>query len=204
MNAKKVLYVHGMGGSAAEAERYRGLVDGEVVGLDYNEYRPWLAKEIVLEKYREMRDPGFEIEIIANSIGAWFTMLALGEEEVSRAYFISPMVDMEKFITGMMAREGVTEEELRAKGEIPTKFGQPLSWEYLTFVRENPITWNVPTAVLYGSGDFLVPYDTMRAFTEAHAMKLTVMDGGEHWFHTPEQMAFLTRWLKENANISSR
>ena len=198
--SKKILYVHGMGGSAAEAEQYKELFDCEVIGLDYNDYRPWVTKETVLEKYRELKKSGAEIEIIANSIGAWFTMLALGHEDnIHCAYFISPMVNMEKFITDMMAREGVSEDELREKGEIPTKFGQPLSWEYLTYVREHPITWNVPTVVLYGSNDHLVPYDVIRAFTEAHNMKLTVMDGGEHWFHTPEQMAFLTRWMKENA-----
>ena len=199
MIRKKILYVHGMGGSASEAEQYKGLFDGEVIGLDYNDYTPWVMKETVLEKYRELKGSGAEIEIIANSIGAWFTMLALGGEEVRRAYFISPMVNMEKFITDMMAREGVSEEELKEKGEIPTKFGQPLSWKYLTFVREHPITWNTPTVVLYGSQDHLVPYETIQAFTKAHAMKLTVMEGGEHWFHTSEQMAFLTRWIKESA-----
>ncbi len=198
MAAKKILYIHGMGGSAAEAEQYRPLFDGEVIGLDYNDYRPWIMKETLLEKYRELKEPGTEIEVIANSLGAWFTMLALGQEDVRRAYFISPMVDMNRFITDRMALEGVSEEELREKGEIPTKFGQPLSWEYLTFVREHPITWNVPTAVLYGSGDHLVSCETMRAFTEAHPMTLTVMEGGEHWFHTPEQMTFLMRWLKES------
>ena len=200
MSEKKILYVHGMGGSAAEAEQYGSILGREVIGLDYNDYTPWITKETVLEKYRELKGAGAEIEVIANSIGAWFTMLALGQEEVSRASFISPMVDMVKFITDMMAREGVSEEELREKGEIPTKFGQPLSWEYLTFVREHPLTWKVPTAVLYGSQDHLVSYETIRAFTEGHAMKLTVMEGGEHWFHTPEQMAFLTQWLKENMN----
>ena len=199
MIEKKILYVHGMGGSAAEAEQYRNILGREVIGLDYNDYRPWVTKETILEKYHELKESGAEIEIIANSIGAWFTMLALGHEDNIRcAYFISPMVNMEKFITDMMAQEGVSEDELREKGEIPTKFGQPLSWEYLTYVREHPLTWNVPTAVLYGSNDHLVPYEVIRTFTEAHNMKLTVMDGGEHWFHTPEQMAFLTRWLKEN------
>ncbi len=200
MSEKKILYVHGMGGSAAEAEQYENILGCGVIGLDYNDYRPWVTKDIIHEKYRELKEPGAEIEVIANSIGAWFTMLALGHEDVGAAYFISPMVDMEKFITGMMAREDVSEEELREKGEIPTKFGQPFSWRYLTFVREHPITWNVPTAVLYGSGDHLVSCETIQAFTRAHAMKLTVMEGGEHWFHTPEQMAFLTRWLKESMN----
>ena len=26
---------------------------------------------------------------------------------------------------------------------------------------------------------------------------LTVMEGGEHWFHTKEQMRFLDRWMQE-------
>ncbi|MBQ9564558.1 MAG: alpha/beta hydrolase [Synergistaceae bacterium] len=198
MSDKRILYVHGRGGSAAEAEQYENILGREVIGLDYNDYRPWITRETVLEKYRELRGTGADVDIIANSIGAWFTMLALGHEDVRRAYFVSPMVDMDKFITDRMGREGVSEEELREKGEIPTKFGQPLSWEYLTFVREHPITWNVPTAVLYGSEDHLVPNEDMRAFADSHAVKLTVMDGGEHWFHTPEQMAFLARWLKDS------
>jgi hypothetical protein len=26
------------------------------------------------------------------------------------------------------------------------------------------------------------------------------MDGGEHWFHTDEQMEFLDRWIKQCQN----
>ena len=199
MSEKKILYVHGMGGSAAEAEQYGSILGREVIGLDYNDYTPWITKETVLEKYRELKGTGAEIEVIANSIGAWFTMLALGHEDnIFCAYFISPMVDMEKFITDMMAQEGVSEDELREKGEIPTKFGQPLSWEYLTYVREHPITWDVLTFALYGSEDHLVPADVIWKFSDSHNVKLSVMEGGEHWFHTPEQMAFLTRWLNDN------
>ena len=28
-------------------------------------------------------------------------------------------------------------------------------------------------------------------------LPLTMMAGGEHWFHTAEQMAFLDRWIRE-------
>ena len=43
-----VLYVHGKGGSAAEAEHYKALFpDDEVVGLDYKTSSPWeTGKEI--------------------------------------------------------------------------------------------------------------------------------------------------------------
>ena len=27
---------------------------------------------------------------------------------------------------------------------------------------------------------------------------VAVMEGGEHWFHTPDQMAFLDRWVTDS------
>ena len=87
-------------------------------------------------------------------------------------------------------------EELKARGTISTSFGEDLSWEYLNFVREHPVKWNVPTNILYGSRDELTSYDTISAFSEKHGAKLTVMENGEHWFHTEEQMRFLDTWIR--------
>ncbi len=137
-----------------------------------------------------------EVDIIANSIGAYFSMLALGDKRINKAYFISPMVDMEKLIYDMMTWANVTLEELEEKGEIPTTFGETLSWEYLSYVRNNPICWNTDTSVLYGDKDNLVSTKTMKEFIDSHNVSLTVMKDGEHWFHTPEQMAFLMEWMK--------
>ena len=85
---------------------------------------------------------------------------------IRRAYFISPIVDMEKLILDMAAWDGITEKELEARGRIRTSFGEELSWEYLRYVRE-------------------------------HRARLTVMETGEHWFHTGEEMRFLDRWITE-------
>ena len=41
----------------------------------------------------------------------------------------------------------------------------------------------------------------MAAFAKRHRAALTVMEGGEHWFHTPEQMAFLDRWIEQAGQI---
>lgn len=35
---------------------------------------------------------------------------------------------------------------------------------------------------------------TIDKFVRRHNAKLTVMEGGEHWFHTPEQLAVLREW----------
>ena len=83
-----------------------------------------------------------------------------------------------------------------AAGVIATGFGEELSWEYLCWVREHPVRWTAPTEILYGSCDHLTAYETIAAFADAHSARLTVMEGGEHWFHTAQQMRFLDDWIR--------
>ena len=105
---------------------------------------------------------------------------------------------MEKLIENMMLWADVTEQELAEKLEIPTDFGETLSWKYLCYVREHPISWRVPTRILYGEHDNLTSLETISAFAEKTGAALTVMPGGEHWFHTDEQMRFLDDWITES------
>lgn len=58
------------------------------------------------------------LTLIANSIGAFFAMSALDETLVDRAYFVSPVVDMENLIGNMMQWAHVTDQELAQKREI--------------------------------------------------------------------------------------
>ena len=114
-----------------------------------------------------------------------------------RAYLISPIVDMENLICNMMQWSNVTEQELAEKREIATNFGEMLSWEYLCYVRRHPMIWNVPTCILYGEHDNLTSIETVSAFAKQHHADLTVMPGGEHWFHADKQMQFLDHWIKK-------
>lgn len=108
--------------------------------------------------------------LIANSIGAFFSMIAGIGDMIEKACFISPVVDMERLN------------------------GYELTGEWLRYVRSHPIRWNVPTHILYGSCDQLTSLETVRAFAEKHKATLSIMEGGEHWFHTEEQMQFLDNW----------
>lgn len=90
---------------------------------------------------------------------------------------------------------GVTEQALAEKQEIPTAFGETLSWKYLTYVREHPVSWHIPTRILYGAHDNMTSPETVSAFAKRSGAELTVMPNGEHWFHTEEQMQFLDRWI---------
>ena len=193
-----ILYIHGKGGSADESERYKPLFPGcEVVGLDYRTFTPWETGAEIHAALQKRNDAYESVTLIANSVGAFFSMHAGIEDTVHKAFFISPIVDMERLILDMMTWTNVTEEELKAKGVIPTPFGEELSWEYLCWVRKHPVQWRVPTEILYGSRDNLTSYETVSAFAETCGASLTVMEDGEHWFHTDEQMRFLDEWIRK-------
>jgi len=194
-----VLYIHGKGGSAAECEHYKPLFPNcEVLGLDYRTFTPWETGAEIHAAADKLKSEYKSIILIANSIGAFFSMNAVIDNLICRAYFISPIVDMEKLIVNMMLWANVTEADLKAKGVIHTDFGEDLSWKYLCYVREHPIRWKVPTKILYGEKDTMTSETTIRAFAREHKAELTVLAHGEHWFHTDEQMQFLDNWIKRN------
>ena len=197
MNA--VIYIHGKGGSATESEHYKPLFpDNEVIGLDYQTFTPWETGKEIRIAVEELKGKYENVILIANSIGAFFSMNAGIDEMIQKAYFISPIVDMDKLITDMMKWANVTEQELELKGVIHTDFGEDLSWDYLSYVRSHLVEWRVPTQILYGSKDHLISLDTITRFANKHQATLTVMEDGEHWFHTEKQMVFLDNWIKES------
>ena len=196
-----VIYIHGKGGSAQEAEHYKSLFPkDEVSGFDYHSQTPWEAKKEFLTFFAQQRNRCEHLTLVANSIGAYFALSSLDETLVDRAYFISPIVDMENLICNMMQWSNVNEQELAEKRKIATNFGETLSWDYLCYVRQHLIIWNVPTCILYGEQDNLTSIETVSAFAKQHHADLTVMPRGEHWFHTEEQMRFLDEWI----NVQSR
>ena len=195
MNA--IIYIHGKGGSATESEYYKPLFpDNEVIGLDYQTFTPWETGKEIRIAAEELKGKYENVILIANSIGAFFSMNAGIDEMIQKAYFISPIVDMDKLITDMMQWVNVSESELESEGIIHTDYGEDLSWEYLSYVRSHPIEWRVPTQILYGRNDHLTSLETITDFANKHQATLTVMEGGEHWFHTEEQMQFLDNWIK--------
>ena len=195
-----VIYVHGKGGSAKEAKHYQPLfAESDVIGFDYQAQNPWEAKS-EFSQFFDLHSKGYEsITLIANSIGAFFSMSSLAEKKISQAMFISPIVNMEKLITDMMLWSNVTEDALQRKKVIPTEFGETLSWAYLCYVRKHPIEWSIPTCILYGGKDHLTNRETVSEFAHRIGADLTVMEDGEHWFHTEEQMKVLDHRVRSSA-----
>jgi len=138
------------------------------------------------------------ISLFAVSMGAYFSLLACRDISLKQALFLSPVVDMRRLIENMMEWFDISEEKLKAQQEIPTPIGKTLYWDYYSYVKAHPVDkWNVPTAILYGGKDDLSEYDRVAPFSSRFGCAMTIMEGGEHYFHTHKQLAFFRNWLKE-------
>lgn len=200
------LFLHGQMGHKEEAEAFARVVcpkGMQVLSIDLpahgarrdrgEELTSWTAVPEIQAAVDWAKARWETVSLRANSIGAYFAALAF--ERPDCALLVSPILDMEGLILTMMGWAGVTEEQLQAQGEIATSFGQTLSWKYLCWVREHPVCrWDCPVYILYGSEDTMTPRRTVEDYARRHHAKLTVMEGGEHWFHTPEQLALLQKW----------
>lgn len=209
---KVYLYVHGKNGSKEEALDFAELAcpaGYQVLAVDLPEHGerkgssekllPWVVIPELQFICQYAKVHWRSVSLRTTSIGAWLSMMALQDKDLKQALFVSPVVDMEDLITNMMQWAGVTEAQLQQAGEIPTAFGETLSWKYLCWVREHPLQWHTPTQVLYGEKDNLTSREVLDRFKSNTGAHLTIMADGEHWFHTELQLAVLQEW--ERAHI---
>lgn len=166
-----------MGGFVLEndyLEHGKNKVGGFVLENDLPlERKPWEVLPLLYEVRDYLYGNWRKVSIRANSIGAWFSLLSFQGRKVDQALFVSPLLDMRRFI-----EEQPTREE-----------------DYYSWVLEHPVTrWNAPTFILRPEVDSVVSEESTRDFIRQHNCRLTVMRVGEHWFHTPEQLSFLREW----------
>lgn len=139
-----------------------------------------------------------EINLWACSMGEYFSLVAYKNEEIKQCLFLSPVVNMKVIIDNMMLWSNTTEEELEEKQEIKTDFGQTLYWDYYKYVKDNPIiNWNKKTYILYGNKDNMQNEDIIKNFSNKFNCDLTILENGEHYFHTEEQLKFYKEWLEK-------
>ncbi|EJO5348677.1 alpha/beta hydrolase [Clostridium botulinum] len=139
------------------------------------------------------------ISILCNSMGAYFSLLAYKNVELKQCLFLSPVVNMEHIINNMMTWFNISESRLKEEKEISMPNGHMLYWDYYSYVKEHPITdWENPTAILYGSEDNTCEFDVISKFVQSFNCDLEVMENGEHYFHTEEQLQFFRQWVKKH------
>lgn len=78
-------------------------------------------------------------------------------------------------------------------GRTSTLIGRTLCLRRRNYERVRLIC---PREGRHDSRDFLTSEETVAAFARAHRAGLTVMENGEHRFHTDEQLRFLDDWLR--------
>ncbi|MBE5961808.1 MAG: alpha/beta hydrolase [Lachnospiraceae bacterium] len=208
---KAYVYVHGKDGHKEEAEHFAVFAEEngwQVISMDLpghgerkgemDHFYPWYIIPEMSQMWAYMSQRWKQMALYGNSIGAWCSMLAYQKKKVHHALLVSPILDMVHLIENMMQWAGISEEELEDKQVIQTSFGEELSWKYLSFAREHRITqWKCPTSILYGSKDHLTEQYIVDEFAKRHSCNVKIMEGGEHWFYTKEQLDYMDEWIKE-------
>jgi len=195
---KAVLYVHGKKGNADEANHYKELFkDYEIIGLDYKGQFPDEVKEELINKYNELKDKYEDIILIGNSIGCFYILNAFEDRyNFEKVFFISPIIDLYELLRNWLKIFKVSEEELKEKGQVELPVGL-ITYECFEYAKNYQIKWNSKTYILYGENDNLMDKYIVDYFARHHNGEMTIMNNGEHWFHTDEQMLFLDNWIKE-------
>ena len=166
--SKKVfLFMHGLHGHKEEAFAFAKVAvsrDYQVLGIDVPvERRPWEVMPMLSEVRDYLYKHWPRVSIRANSIGAWFSLLTFQGKEVGQALFVSPILDMKKFIELMPQREE----------------------DYYEWVINHPITrWNAPTYILRPEVDMIVSEEVNRDFISQHLCQVTIMPDGERTVKT--------------------
>ncbi len=137
------------------------------------------------------------VSVFGCSMGAYFQLLAYADFAIDRAWFLSPVTDMERIIRNLMAYCHVSEEEFWERVTVENDI-ETLYYPYYTYVKSHPITkWGHETYILRGERDMLCEYEAVRQFADTFQCELTQQKEGEHWFHTTAQLEFFRAWLRE-------
>lgn len=176
---KVFLFVHGNGENKEEAIAFADIAvpfGYQVMGIDLPVMSmPWEVMAKLIEVKEHLKQNYTSISIRANSIGAWFSLLAFQDEAIDKALFVSPLLDMKLFIEGMDKRDDA----------------------YYDWVLQHPLRqWNAPTYILRPKKDLVVRDEVYDSFIAHHECQVQVVEDGEHWFHTHEQMEVLKQWEK--------
>ncbi|MCL1802023.1 MAG: alpha/beta hydrolase [Eubacteriaceae bacterium] len=206
------IFVHGKMSNKDEAQGFAEISKPkgyQVLSFDLPEHGDRKDEEYPCNAWNGIYDLGIianyaqrnwnSINLYACSLGAYFSLLAYKNLPIKKCLFLSPILDMQRLMQNMMKWSSISEQGLREKQVLPTPMGETLSWDYYCYVKENPVDkWGIPTAILYGSEDSMTEREVVERFTECFNCDLTVLENGEHWFHTEQQLSFLEKWLCEH------
>lgn len=171
------LFVHGQGGNKEEAISFAKIavpLGYQVIGIDLSVMdMPWTVLPKLLEVKEFLKEQYSSISLRANSIGCWYSLLAFENEKIEQALFVSPILDMKRFIEGMEEKDEMYYE-----------------WVVLHQIAH----WSNKTYILRAEKDLVVSDKVNKTFIDQFMCNVMTLKDGEHWLHTPEQLSSLRRW----------
>ncbi len=208
---KIYIFVHGKMSCKESAELFARIAQGkgyQTISFDLpahgerqEEERKcdiWNGKEDLEEIGDYVFSKWERVSLFGSSLGAFFSLHGYKDRKLENCLFQSPVLDMEYLIHQMFIWFSVSESMLEEKREIETPI-DILSWDYYTFVKENPIVkWNFPTHILYGSKDNLQSLEVIENFAEKFHCDLTVSENSEHPFMDESDALVVENWLMTN------
>lgn len=204
------IYGHGKCGKKEEAEGFAGIAQRhgfQVISFDLPQHGDRVGEEYPCTVWNGMGDFGRiadyshrsweELSFFGCSLGAYFGLMSFQNLGFRKCLFYSPLVDMERMIIDMLKALDLSEYDLFLRQEIPTPFGETLSWPYFEYVRKHPIgSWKHKTSILCGSNDAVVARETLAIFCDKYQCGLTVVEGAGHYFQDPEHLQILNAWIE--------
>jgi putative alpha/beta hydrolase len=163
---------------------------------DDKAFTPMDASPEVRAFARLARSQSTEVSLLANSIGAYFSLCDTPAGTFERAWMVSPLLDLEYYIRDIMAEYSVTDEQLEAQTVIDTPRGV-LERSYLRFVEEHPARLNAPSWIIRGDQDEVVPLNALSRFVGAPGVELVQVEGGQHFLGQPPHLDTVVAWFEE-------
>ena len=195
-NDKAVIYIHGYGSSKGEFAFYKSFIVGyDVKNLPYDDGDVQVVGPIIREKFIKLTKKYREVVVIAHSIGAFYAMEYLSDQNIKKAFFVSPITDMFQVLFDMMNKYKVTEKRLKKEENILLENGFTLSYKFYKHTLEDKDQWNIPTEVLFGYKDGLTYLNNTIAFVSSHNASLTIKNDADHYFKKPSDLDFIQKWI---------
>jgi len=140
-----------------------------------------------------------DLSLFACSIGAYFSMLAYQQFQLKQSLFLSPVVNLEQIIEEMMKSFNISEERLRLEKRIELPIDHNLYWNYYSYIKKNPLSFlgQSPIVILYGSADNMTQWELISEFAKNYQAEVEVIENGEHYFHTEQQLDAFREWAEE-------
>lgn len=208
---KVFLYVHGRDGNKEVAVSFYQMIKEsgwQVLSIDLpkhgerlesaEKFNPWMIVPELSLMLSYAKDRWETIGLCADGIGAYFALCAFQRDVFDQAVFISPNVDMARYIDDALEAGGLTPEDLKEAQRLDTVHGVHLSWDYYLYTHENPIRlWDVPTQILIGKEDIICNPEAIQEFAQQFGCGVTVASDCDHSFSDDRQKAELEQWIKK-------